>query len=128
MGKGRDKRRRKARNNEGILVRKPDPARDPFSGWDDPDALVAAPLRPRPHLRSGAVALPQPRQPDEQHVRFPETEAIGSGYFDLYCASRSERREATVTPVSTLPAGVNLNISMWSLSKKPTSQRLRPNR
>jgi hypothetical protein len=30
------------------------------SGWDEPDAFVGAPLKPRPHLNSGAVALPEP--------------------------------------------------------------------
>jgi hypothetical protein len=37
---------------------------------DDPsdsggrDALVGAPLKPRPHLNSGAIALPEPDEPD----------------------------------------------------------------
>jgi hypothetical protein len=29
-----------------------------------PDALTTAPLKPRPHLNSGAVALPEPDKPD----------------------------------------------------------------
>jgi hypothetical protein len=27
---------------------------------DEPTAMVCAPLRPRPHLNSGAIALPEP--------------------------------------------------------------------
>jgi hypothetical protein len=32
------------------------------SGEKDP--LVGAPLKPRPHLNSGAIALPEPDEPD----------------------------------------------------------------
>jgi hypothetical protein len=31
----------------------------------EPDALVGAPLKPRPHLRSGAIALVEPDDPYE---------------------------------------------------------------
>ncbi len=30
----------------------------------EPDAIVGAPIRPRPHLNSGAVALPEPEEFD----------------------------------------------------------------
>jgi hypothetical protein len=29
-----------------------------------PDAFVGAPIKPRPHLNSGAIALPQPNEPN----------------------------------------------------------------
>ena len=42
--------------------------RDTPSASDDPDAPVYSPLKPRPHLRSGAIALPEPVEPDEPEV------------------------------------------------------------
>jgi hypothetical protein len=38
--------------------------RDDSSEDDEGDALVGAPIRPRPHLNSGAVALDLPDDPD----------------------------------------------------------------
>jgi hypothetical protein len=32
-------------------------------GSDEPDAFVRAPLNPLPHLNSGAIALPEPDEP-----------------------------------------------------------------
>jgi two-component system cell cycle response regulator len=39
----------------------------------DSDASVLAPLKPKPHLRSGAIALPEPTHPDDA---FTEIKAI----------------------------------------------------
>jgi hypothetical protein len=63
MGKGRDKRRRKAKKkNEqtrGLIREMAKPDSDPPI-LDEPDALVPAPLKPTPHLRSGAIAVAEP--------------------------------------------------------------------
>jgi hypothetical protein len=69
MGKGRDKRRRKARNKDqqvkGAAIRPiAEPSSDP-PVLGDPDAPVPVPLKPKPHLRSGAVAIPEPEAEDE---------------------------------------------------------------
>jgi hypothetical protein len=73
MGNGRDKRRRKAKKQnvatraeiarayaeaEAKLGRRNPPA------LEEPDAPVLAPLKPKPNIRSGAVALPQPESDD----------------------------------------------------------------
>jgi hypothetical protein len=63
MGKGRDKRKRKAKKKDnqmrGVARAIPEPSGDPpISG--EPDAPVLTPLKPKPHLRSGAVAIPEP--------------------------------------------------------------------
>ena len=73
MGKGRDKRRRKAKKQnlatraevarayaeaEATLRRRNPPP------IDEPDAPVRAPLTPKPNLHSGAVALPEPESDD----------------------------------------------------------------
>jgi hypothetical protein len=42
--------------------------RDNPAALDDPDALVYSPLKPRPHHSSGAIALPEPDEPDEPEV------------------------------------------------------------
>jgi hypothetical protein len=55
MGKGRDKRRRKSTPPFRPLKVEP-PSPDPLA----PFASVLSPLRPRPTLCSGAVALPEP--------------------------------------------------------------------
>ena len=86
MGKGREKRRRKAnkqrqRTREEVdLVKEKEMERadaerraklsskslalradsDPPPILGEPDAPVRAPLRPKPHLRSGAIALREP--------------------------------------------------------------------
>jgi len=72
MGKGRDKRRRKAKKEtqatrteiarayaeaEAKLRRRDPPTLEP-------DAPVYAPLKPKPNLRSGAIALPEPEPED----------------------------------------------------------------
>jgi hypothetical protein len=61
MGKGRNKRRRKLKDVVRPAKVEPPPA-EPLSPAD-PDAPVLSPLKPRPSLRSGAVAL---AEPDEQ--------------------------------------------------------------
>jgi hypothetical protein len=61
--KGLSKFSRKLRNllaGHGFLR---DDSSDEDDG-DDGDALVGAPIRPRPHLNSGAVALDLPDDPD----------------------------------------------------------------
>jgi hypothetical protein len=37
--------------------------RDNRPGSDEPDAFVCAPLNPLPRLNSGAIALPEPDEP-----------------------------------------------------------------
>ena len=71
MGKGRDKRRRKTKHAEsrGIVqgpVRSPGDLPPPADSAStmDPDAPVPAPIKPRPDFRSGAVAIPEPDEPD----------------------------------------------------------------
>ncbi len=82
MGKGRDKRRRKARQSEAaknqaaakvleevsaayddaeraLKMKRHDPPNPPV-----PEAPVPVPLKPKPHLRSGAIALPEPHDSD----------------------------------------------------------------
>jgi hypothetical protein len=62
MGKGRDKRRRKTKHKVEVRMAKPHPpGGEPFD-LIDPYAPVLAPLRPRPSLRSGTVALPEPER------------------------------------------------------------------
>lgn len=80
MGKGRDKRRRKAKKQnvatraevarayaeaEATLRRRDPPA------LDEPHAPVLAPLKPKPYNRSGAVALPQPESDDTFSIVTP---------------------------------------------------------
>jgi len=64
MGKGRDKRRREAKELNQLTIDVGTYAHaaagsDPptLSG---PDVPVNAPLRPKPHIRSGAIAVPEP--------------------------------------------------------------------
>jgi len=42
--------------------------RDNPSASGNADAVVYSPLKPRPHLNSGAIALPEPEEPDEPRV------------------------------------------------------------
>jgi hypothetical protein len=35
---------------------------------DEPDALVGTPVKPRPRLNSGAIALPKPNNPDTDQL------------------------------------------------------------
>ena len=76
MGSGRDKRKRlakkeaahaleSAKRKTARLMRVTSPPPDQ-PGTDDTDATVGVPLRPRPHLRSGAVAIPEPSEPDDE--------------------------------------------------------------
>src|SRR5439155_23740206 len=71
MGKGRDKRKRKAKKQtlrediraiEKAALAKLSGSEPPILG--EPDAPVHAPLKPKPNLRSGAIALPQPEPED----------------------------------------------------------------
>ena len=74
MGKGRDKRRRKTKRKEEVRTAKPRRFTGPLAqpeplggeafGPFDPYAPVLAPLKPKPSLRSGAIALPQPEEPE----------------------------------------------------------------
>ena len=60
MAKGRDKRKRVVRNKKQAANT---PKASPHPGdlqAGDLDALVGAPLKPKPHLSSGAIALPEP--------------------------------------------------------------------
>jgi hypothetical protein len=83
MGKGRDKRRLKAKRDKATrdkatrrddrLPRIAEPSRDDSASSNDPDAPVSAPLKPKPHPRSGAIALPEPDDPDDA---FAKTEPV----------------------------------------------------
>ena len=76
MGSGRDKRRRLAKKDAARVLEaaKRDAARvmkvvsrlpeQPEAG--DHDAMVGAPLKPRPYLRSGGVAVPELAEFDEE--------------------------------------------------------------
>jgi hypothetical protein len=35
---------------------------------NEPDAPIGAPIQPRPHLNSGAIALPEPDNPDSDQL------------------------------------------------------------
>ena len=77
MGKGREKRKRKAKKQNQrtrdevaraysdalATLRSSDP---PILG--EPDAPVCAPLKPKPHIRSGAIAVPEPEPEDSFSV------------------------------------------------------------
>ncbi len=72
MGKGRDKRRRNAKRKDEVHTTQTEPSSGETFGPIDPYAPVLAPLKPKPSLRSGATALPQP---EESELSLPE--AIG---------------------------------------------------
>ena len=82
MGKDRNKRRREAEELNQLTmdeVRRAYaeaearlPRRDPPAPGE-PDAPVNAPLKPRPNLRSGAVALPEPEPEDPLSMAKPPT-------------------------------------------------------
>ena len=64
MGKGRDKRRRKEKQQQlkevkALLQGREPPKEEPPNS--DP-SFVGAPLKPRPDSRSGAIALPEPEE------------------------------------------------------------------
>ena len=76
MGSGHDKKKRRAKReaSRGLEAARRDEARalqavrsssppEPDAG--DLEAMVGAPLKPKPHLRSGAVALPEPTEFEE---------------------------------------------------------------
>jgi hypothetical protein len=63
MGKGRDKRRRDTKRKHDVPTANTEPLGESF-GPLDPYALIFAPLKPKPSLRSGAIALPQPDEPE----------------------------------------------------------------
>ena len=82
MGKGRDKRKRKSKKQNQrtrdevaraysdalATLRSNDP---PILG--EPDAPVYAPLKPKPHVRSGAIAaIPEPEPEDIFEVVEPK--------------------------------------------------------
>ncbi len=73
MGKGRDKRRRKTKKQNqrtrDEVARAYAEALATLSGSDppilgEPDIPIRAPLKPKPHIRSGAIALPEPEPED----------------------------------------------------------------
>jgi hypothetical protein len=63
MGKGRDKRRRTAKSNHEVRPAKVESGGESL-GSIDPYARVLAPLKPKPSLRSGAIALHEPDEPE----------------------------------------------------------------
>lgn len=64
MGKGRDKRRRTAKRKHEVHTAKSEPLGGESFGPLDPYAPVRVPLKPKPSLRSGAIALPEPDEPE----------------------------------------------------------------
>jgi hypothetical protein len=62
MAKGRDKRRRVAKRKKEIPAPKPSSLPDDSPNAGDPDALAYAQRKPKPHLSSGAIALPEPEE------------------------------------------------------------------
>jgi len=66
MGKGRDKRRREAKElNQHVLARELATltgSNPPTLG--EPDVPVCAPLKPKPNIRSGAIPVPEPEPED----------------------------------------------------------------
>jgi len=70
MGKGRDKRRREAKElNELTIDVGTHASAEASAGSDpptlgDPDVPARAPLKPKPHIRSGAIAVPEPQPKD----------------------------------------------------------------
>jgi hypothetical protein len=70
MGKSRDKRKRKTKDAKELDQLMFDVfARATLSGSNpptlgEPASSVPAPLKPKPHIRSGAIAVPEP-EPDD---------------------------------------------------------------
>jgi hypothetical protein len=75
MGKSRDKRKRKTKDAKELDAKELDQlmfdmfARATLSGSNpptlgEPASSVPAPLKPKPHIRSGAIAVPEP-EPDD---------------------------------------------------------------
>jgi hypothetical protein len=70
MGKSRDKRKRKTKDAKELDQLMFDVlARATLSGSEpptlgEPASPVPAPLRPKPHVRSGAIAVPEPEPED----------------------------------------------------------------
>jgi hypothetical protein len=72
MGKGRDKRRREAEELSQLTIDVGTHAHA-AAGSDPPtlggpDVPVNAPLKPKPHIRSGAIAVPEPEPEDSFFV------------------------------------------------------------
>lgn len=63
MGKGRDRRRRTAKRKHEVRPTKVESGGESL-GSIDPYAPVLARLKPKPSLRSGAIALPEPDEPE----------------------------------------------------------------
>jgi hypothetical protein len=51
----------------------PRPQSDPPPILGEPDSFVRAPLKPKPHLRSGAMALPEPEPEDAFLIVHPKS-------------------------------------------------------
>lgn len=65
MAKGRDKRQRRAKKQavrKTETLRKAEPLRGEPPPFEQPDARIYAPLKPRPNRGSGAVALVEPEE------------------------------------------------------------------
>lgn len=62
MAKGRDKRRRLAKRKKALPIPGATANSGDSTGADDPYTLVYAPIKPRPYLNSGAIALPEPQE------------------------------------------------------------------
>ena len=67
MGKGRDKRKRATKRSQIHASKVESRPNDPLSA-DDRDALIPVPRKPKPHLSSGAIALPEPDALEDEVV------------------------------------------------------------
>jgi hypothetical protein len=65
MGKGRDKRKLVEKRRQAAKVPRAEAHRGDLPRGD-PEAYVRSPLKPKPGLRSGAIALPEPEESEEQ--------------------------------------------------------------
>jgi hypothetical protein len=65
MGRGRDKRKRLKERSRArpVLKREAHPGDLPSS---EPEAFGPAPLKPKPGLRSGAIAVPEPEDSEAE--------------------------------------------------------------
>jgi hypothetical protein len=55
------------RKLQGLLIGDASEHNDPGAP-NEPDAPIGAPIQPRPHLNSGAIALPEPDNPDPDNL------------------------------------------------------------
>ena len=55
------------RKLQGLMIGDASEHNDPGTP-NEPDTPIGTPIHPRPHLNSGAIALPEPDNPDHDHL------------------------------------------------------------